>query len=43
MDVSEIAEHIEIEDHLDLKEIADEIKDLPIKKASGGLAYMLGE
>ena len=43
MDVAEIAEQIDIEDHLDLKEIADEIKDLPIKKASGGLAYMLGE
>ena len=40
MDVSEIAEQIEIEDHLDLKEIADEIY---IKKASGGVARLLGE
>ena len=40
MDVAEIAEQIEIEDHLDLKEIADEIY---IKKASGGVARLLGE
>ena len=38
MDVSEIVEVIEEADHLDLKKIADEIKDLPVKKASGGLA-----
>ena len=30
-------------DHLELKEIADEAKDLMIKKASGGLAHMVGE
>jgi len=42
MDVAELAEQIEIEDHLDLKAIADEIKDLPIKKASGGMAHILG-
>ena len=26
-----------------LKKIADEVKDIRTKKASGGLAYMLGE
>ena len=30
-------------DHLELKKIADEAKDLMIKKASGGLAHMVGE
>ena len=29
--------------HLDFKKIADEIDTLVIKKASGGLAYALGE
>ena len=45
MDVSEIIEEIDIEDHLDLKKIADERKTLfeKTKKASGGLAYALGE
>jgi hypothetical protein len=43
MDVAEIAEQIDIEDHLDLKKIADEIIDIRPKKASGGLAHMLGE
>jgi len=43
MDVSEVLEVIDDADHLDLKKIADEIKDIRPKKASGGLAYMLGE
>jgi hypothetical protein len=45
IDVSEIVEVIDDADHLELKEIADEVIDLPIrkKKASGGLAHMLGE
>ena len=30
-------------DHLELKEIADEVDTLVIKKASGGVAYALGE
>ena len=38
MDVSDVVEVIEESDHLDLKKIADEVKDLPIrtKKAGGG-------
>ena len=55
MDVSDIVEKIDDADHLDLKKIADEIGDVYYedvnitgklkrpKKASGGLAYMLGE
>ena len=43
VDVSDIVEKIEVEDHLDLKKIADEVKDIRTKKASGGLAHMLGE
>ena len=43
MDVSEVLEEISDADHLDLKKIADEVKDIRTKKASGGLAYMLGE
>ncbi len=44
MDVSDITEVIEEADHLELKKIADEAKDLiKIKKASGGLAHLLGE
>jgi TATA-box binding protein (TBP) (component of TFIID and TFIIIB) len=55
MDVSDIVEKIEVEDHLDLKKIADEIGDVYYedvnitgklkrpKKASGGLAHLLGE
>ena len=43
MDVSEVLEVIDDADHLELKKIADEIKDIRPKKASGGLAYMLGE
>jgi hypothetical protein len=44
MDVSEVLETISDADHLELKKIADEAKDLiKIKKASGGLAHMLGE
>ena len=44
IDVSDVVEVITEADHADLKKIADEVKDLPIrtKKASGGLAYMLG-
>ena len=44
-EVDEVLEVIDDADHLELKEIADEVIDLPIrkKKASGGLAYMLGE
>jgi hypothetical protein len=42
--MKDVAEGIDDMDHLDLKEIADEAKDLlKIKKASGGLAYALGE
>ena len=40
MDVSEIIEKIDDADHLELKKIADEIY---IKKASGGVARLLGE
>jgi hypothetical protein len=45
MDVSDIVDGIEDADHLELKEIADEVIDLAIrkKKASGGLAHLLGE
>jgi hypothetical protein len=43
IDVSDVTEIIEEADHLELKEIADEIKDIRPKKASGGLAHMLGE
>ena len=43
VDVDEILEVIDDADHLDLKKIADEAKDIRPKKASGGLAYMLGE
>ena len=42
-DVSEVLEYIDEADHLDLKKIADEIIDIRPKKASGGLAYALGE
>ena len=44
--LKDVEEYIDDMDHLDLKEIADEIDTLIIKKtkkASGGLAYMLGE
>jgi hypothetical protein len=42
--MKDVEEYIDDMDHLDLKEIADEAKDLlKIKKASGGLAYALGE
>ena len=43
IDVSDVVEVIDDADHLDLKKIADEIKDIYPKKASGGLAHMLGE
>ena len=43
VDVDEILEVIDDADHLDLKKIADEAKDIRPKKASGGLAHMLGE
>ena len=43
VDVDEILEVIDDADHLDLKKIADEVKDIRPKKASGGLAHMLGE
>ena len=50
MDVSEVVEEISDADHLDLKKIADEattefdkFSKIRKKKASGGLAYMLGE
>jgi len=36
-------EEIDEIDHLDLKKVADEKGTLIIKKASGGLAHMLGE
>ena len=41
--MKDIEEFVDDADHLDLKKIADEIDTLVIKKASGGLAYMLGE
>ena len=42
--MKDFEEGIDDLDHLELKEIADEAKDLlKIKKASGGLAYALGE
>ena len=41
--MKDIIEEIDEVDHLDLKTIADEIDTLIIKKASGGLAYALGE
>ena len=41
--MKDVEEFIDEMDHLDLKEIADEIDTLVIKKASGGLAYALGE
>jgi len=51
--MKDIEEFVEEADHLDLKKIADEVTDLPsleshfgtfrTKKASGGLAHMLGE
>jgi len=41
--MKDIEEFVEEADHLDLKKIADEIDTLIIKKASGGLAYALGE
>ena len=52
MDVSEVLEEISDADHLDLKKIADEVdtlhtqdhhKTIRRKKASGGLAHLLGE
>ena len=52
IDVSDIVEKIDDADHLDLKKIADEVdtlhtqdhhKTIRRKKASGGLAHMLGE
>jgi len=41
--MKDIIEEIDEVDHLELKKIADEIDTLVIKKASGGLAYALGE
>ena len=44
--LKDVEEYIDDMDHLELKEIADEIDTLVIKKtkkASGGLAHMLGE
>ena len=44
--LKDVEEYIDEVDHLELKKIADEIDTLVIKKskkASGGLAYMLGE
>ena len=42
--MKDMEEFIEEVDHLDLKKIADEInEEVIIKKASGGLAYALGE
>ena len=41
--MKDVVEEIDEMDHLELKKIADEAKDLlKIKKASGGLAHMLG-
>ena len=41
--MKDFVEGIDEVDHLDLKKIADEVDTLVIKKASGGLAYALGE
>ena len=41
--LKDVDEYIDEMDHLELKEIADEVDTLVIKKASGGLAYALGE
>ena len=41
--LKDVDEFIDDVDHLELKEIADEIIDIRPKKASGGLAHMLGE
>jgi len=41
--MKDFEEFVDESDHLDLKTIADEIDTLVIKKASGGLAYALGE
>jgi len=44
--MKDMVEYVDEADHLDFKTIADEIDTLVIKKskkASGGLAYMLGE
>jgi hypothetical protein len=41
--MKDFEEFIDDTDHLDLKKIADEVDTLIIKKASGGLAYALGE
>jgi len=42
--MKDIVEEVDEIDHVDLKKIADEAKDLlKIKKASGGLAHLLGE
>jgi len=41
IDVSDIVEVIDDADHLDLKKIADEIKDIRPKKASGGIVKLL--
>jgi hypothetical protein len=41
--MKDFEEFVDEVDHLDLKKIADEKKTLIIKKASGGLAYALGE
>ena len=41
--MKDIEEFVDDADHLDLKKIADEIDTLVIKKASGGLAHLLGE
>ena len=41
--MKDVEEFIDEGDHWDLKAIADEIDTLIIKKASGGLAYALGE
>ena len=41
--MKDFEEWIDDVDHLEFKEIADEVDTLIIKKASGGLAYALGE
>ena len=41
--MKDMEEFISVEDHLDLKKIADEAKDITIKKASGGrIGYATG-
>ena len=41
--LKDVDEFVDEVDHLELQKIADEVDTLIIKKASGGLAYLIGE